>query len=44
LLAFYITMLDEIVAYWAPSPHLDNSPLLALLDAIEVCDHESVHR
>jgi hypothetical protein len=37
---FYTTMLDEIVAYWAPLLHLDNSPLFALLDAIEVCNHE----
>ena len=36
-ICFYTTMLDEIVAYWAPPPHLDNSPLLALLDAIDEC-------
>jgi hypothetical protein len=43
---FYMKMLDEIVAYWASPPHLDNvnNPLLVLLDAIEVCDRESVHR
>jgi hypothetical protein len=35
---FYMKMLDEIVAYWASPPHLDNvnNPLLVLLDAIEV--------
>jgi hypothetical protein len=38
--------LDEIVAYLASPRHLDNvnNPLLVLLDAIEVCDRESVHR
>jgi len=39
---FYTTMLDDIAAYWAPLPLLDNSPLLALLDAIEARNHKSV--
>ncbi len=31
----YTTMLDEITANWNPPPQLDNSPLHALLDAVD---------
>lgn len=32
----YTTMLEEIVANWNPLPRLDNSPLRALLNAVEI--------
>lgn len=31
----FTTMLDDIAANWDPPPHLDNSPLLELLDAVD---------
>jgi hypothetical protein len=32
---YYTTILDDITANWDPPPHLDNSPLLELLGAVE---------
>jgi len=37
---FYTTALGDIAAYWAPAAQLDNSPLLALLDAIDAARHQ----
>ena len=31
----YITILDEAAASWNPLPEIDNSPLNALLDAVD---------